>query len=77
MTVLAISARPYPPVKIADFGLSNVMRDGHFLKVGPGQDGSPRHPTHLEPSSIELNETTPYDVASHVRRALAPSSNAP
>ena len=40
------------------------------LKVGPGEDFSPRHPTHFEASSLEL-DTAHYDVASKIHQALS------
>ena len=44
----------YHNVKIADFGLSNIMRDGHFLKTSCG---SPNYaaPEVLEPFILRSN----------------------
>jgi hypothetical protein len=40
-------------------------------EVGPARFFPPRHPTHFEPSSLELQALASYDVASNVCRALA------
>ena len=36
-------------VKIADFGLSNVMRDGHFLKTSCGSPNYAAPEVHIPP----------------------------
>lgn len=41
-------------VKIADFGLSNVMRDGHFLKTSCGS------PNYAAPEVFILNDLHYY-----------------
>ena len=45
-------------VKIADFGLSNVMRDGHFLKTSCGSPNYAAPEVGRLPSSISLSLTS-------------------
>lgn len=40
-------------VKIADFGLSNVMRDGHFLKTSCGSPNYAAPEVHFLLSSLD------------------------
>ena len=45
-------------IKIADFGLSNVMRDGHFLKTSCGSPNYAAPEVNCSSTSLMSDQTT-------------------